>query len=105
MVDSLAVESDLKEIEGIGLLKVQTSFGKEKILRRARGRMLNKDIAVSGYEIHHGITSHLNGQKALFKLKDSSGKSYSDGAVSNDGRVWGVICTGSLTSRGFAILS
>ncbi len=101
MVDPLAVESDLKEIEGIGLLKVQTSFGKEKILRRARGRLLNKDIKVSGYEIHHGVTRHLNGQKALFKLKDSSGKSYSDGVVSSDGRVWGSYLHGVFDQPGF----
>lgn len=101
MVDPLAVESDFKEIEGIGLLKVQTSFGKEKILRRARGSLLNKDTEVSGYEIHHGITSNLNGQKALFKLKDSSGKSYSDGAVSNDGRVWGSYLHGVFDQPGF----
>lgn len=101
MVDPLSVESDLKEIEGIGLLKAQTSFGKEKILRRARGRLLNKDIEVSGYEIHHGITSRLNGQKALFRLKDSSGKSYSDGAVSNDGRVWGSYLHGVFDQPGF----
>src|SRR3989338_5603171 len=101
MVDPLAVESDLKEIEGIGLLKVETSFGKEKILRRAHGSLLNKDIEVSGYEIHHGVTCHLNGQKALFKLKDSSGKSYNDGAVSNDGRVWGSYLHGVFDGPGF----
>ena len=101
MVDPLAVESDLKEIVGIGLLKVQTSFGKEKILRRARGRLLNKDIEVSGYEIHHGITSYLNGQKALFKLNDSFGKSYHDGAVSGDGRVLGSYLHGVFDQPGF----
>ena len=101
MVDPLAVESDLKEIEGIGLLKVQTFFDKEKILRRAHGSLLNKDVEVSGYEIHHGITSHLNGQKAFFKLKDQSGKSYHDGAVSSDGRVWGSYLHGVFDQPGF----
>ena len=101
MVDPLGVESDLREIQGIGLLKVETSFGKEKILRRVKGRMLKKNIPVRGYEIHHGITSHLNGQKALFELTDISGKSYSDGAVSNDGRVYGSYLHGVFDEPGF----
>ena len=89
IVDPLGVESDLREIRGIGLLKVKTSFGKEKILRRVSGRMFKKNIRVSGYEIHHGLTSHLNGQKALFEVTDISGKRDRDGAVSNDGLVYG----------------
>ena len=89
IVDPLGVESDLREIRGIGLLKVETSFGKEKILRRVKGRMLRKNIRVRGYEIHHGLTNRLNGQKALFELTDISGKIRGDGAVSNDGRVYG----------------
>ena len=101
IVDPLGVESDLKEIEGIGLLKVRTSFGKEKILRRVSGRMLENNIRVSGYEIHHGITSHLNGQKALFALTDISGKSYSDGAVSNDGLAYGSYLHGVFDEPGF----
>jgi len=101
IADPLGVESDLREIRGIGLLKVETFFGKEKILRRVRGRMLKKNIRVSGYEIHHGVTRHLNGQKALFEVRDISGKSYSDGAVANDGRVYGSYLHGVFDQPGF----
>ncbi|MDO8749065.1 MAG: cobyric acid synthase [Candidatus Omnitrophota bacterium] len=101
IVDPLGVESDLREIRGIGLLKVETSFGKEKILRRVKGRMLRKNIRVRGYEIHHGLTNRLNGQKALFEVTDISGKSYNDGAVSNDGRVYGSYLHGVFDQPGF----
>ena len=101
IVDPLGVESDLREIQGVGLLKVETSFGKEKILRRVKGRMLRKNIRVRGYEIHHGLTNRLNGQKALFELTDISGKSYNDGAVSNDGRVYGSYLHGVFDEPGF----
>src|SRR3989338_3657692 len=101
IADPLGVESDLREIRGIGLLKVETFFEKEKILRRVRGRMLKKNIQVSGYEIHHGVTRHLNGQKALFEVRDISGKSYSDRAVAGDGRVYGSYLHGVFDQPGF----
>ena len=101
IADPLGVESDLREIRGIGLLKVETFFGKEKILRRVRGRMLKKNIQVSGYEIHHGVTRHLNGQKPLFELVGPTGKSYKDGAVSNDNRAYGSYLHGVFDQPGF----
>jgi adenosylcobyric acid synthase len=51
----------LKEIEGLGLLPVVTTFGEEKTTRRREGRAIHPLLAsdafrVEGYEIHFGET-------------------------------------------------
>jgi adenosylcobyric acid synthase len=54
--DPNGVEGPVAEVEGLGLLDVETTFGAEKVLRLPRGEGLG--VPVSGYEIHHGrITS------------------------------------------------
>jgi adenosylcobyric acid synthase len=49
------VESGRGQVEGLGWLDVETVFGAEKVTRQRRGRAL--DQRVTGYEIHHGITT------------------------------------------------
>ena len=105
IVDPLGVESDLREIQGIGLLKVRTCFGKEKILRRVKGRMSRKNIRVSGYEIHHGLTNRLNGQRRSLSLRIFQVKATATGQCQTMAGSTAVICTGCLMSRVFVILS
>lgn len=53
--DPEAVEGPVAEVEGLGLLDVQTTFAAEKALRLPVGTGLG--VAASGYEIHHGRIS------------------------------------------------
>ena len=57
------VESEEREVPGLGLLPVETDFGEEKILTRPEGHALQFGGAeVSGYEIRHGRVRRLGGE-------------------------------------------
>ena len=60
--DPHSVESDAGSVEGLGLLEMETALQKEKCLRQVSGFFVDRDVAVSGYEIHMGqsyvITSY-----------------------------------------------
>lgn len=73
--DPHEIESGHKEIEGIGLLDIETKFGKEKVTCRVEaelvrsyelGVMSSEDMKLKGYEIHMGESK---GNIGLFKLK------------------------------------
>lgn len=60
------IESGEAEVEGLGLLPIETVFEAEKVLGRPEGRAVGfGGAAVSGYEIHHGRT-HRTGGESLF---------------------------------------
>lgn len=50
--DPEGVEGPLAEVDGLGLLDAETTFGPEKVLRLTAGRGFG--APASGYEIHHG---------------------------------------------------
>jgi adenosylcobyric acid synthase len=50
--DPFSVEGVVREVEGLGLLDVATTFAASKVLRLPHGAGLG--VAASGYEIHHG---------------------------------------------------
>jgi adenosylcobyric acid synthase len=53
--DPNCVEGSVAEVDGLGLLDVETTFEPEKVLRLPRGQGLG--VPASGYEIHHGRTN------------------------------------------------
>lgn len=82
--DPHSVESDAGSVEGLGLLEMETALQKEKCLRQVSGFFVDRDVAVSGYEIHMGQSYGPALVRPLFKLADEY-----DGAVSVDGQVAG----------------
>ncbi len=85
------VESGRGRVEGLGWLEVETVFGPEKLTRQRRGRALGQ--RVSGYEIHHGITSR-NGAQAWARLDDVYGdEAEGAGGIAGDGAGGGVVGT------------
>jgi adenosylcobyric acid synthase len=50
--DPFSVEGAVPEVEGLGLLDVETTFAASKVLRLPHGAGLG--VPASGYEIHHG---------------------------------------------------
>ncbi len=56
LIDPLGVESDIKEQDAIGLLKVDTIFEKERVYNKASGRIIPLDIEIEGCENHFGMS-------------------------------------------------
>ncbi len=87
--------------DGLGLLDLETEYRSPKITRRSTGRILARPAAlpgcegtqVSGYEIHTGRVR--NGGRPFLELEDGS----TDGAVSDDGLVFGTHLHGLFDNR------
>ncbi|MCG4455218.1 cobyric acid synthase [Pseudomonas sp. MMS21-TM103] len=71
--------------QGLGLLDFATVLQPEKQLRNVQGRLCLEGAAVSGYEIHAGVSSGPALEAAAVQLDDGRG----DGALSADGQVLG----------------
>ena len=94
-------ESDKDEVFGFGLLPVTTSFEKKKILTQVEAREIASGLEVKGYEIHHGRTRIQKEGKPVFLIRGKGGKMHSDGALSEDGRIWGTYMHGVFDSDSF----
>lgn len=55
IIDVKRVESNIRQIEGMGYIDMVTVFSPEKITRQVRVKERGSGLAVSGYEIHHGV--------------------------------------------------
>lgn len=71
--DPLKTESDYTELTGLGLLRTETTFGREKFTRQVTVDAVNFNFLGSniraenlvGYEIHSGFTTNLDGGKII----------------------------------------
>lgn len=99
--DPHMVESKRGRVKGLGLLPLNTTMAKEKVLRRVEGTALGSRRKIIGYEIHMGKTlpTDLNKLKPFLKLHEP-GKSgtWQDGWVSESGRVMGTYVHGLFDS-------
>lgn len=85
--DPLRTESDLEEIEGLGILPMDTEFALDKHTVQSQGRIISKELflnrckdpEIKGYEIHMG-RSFTEGN-SLFEI-EAHGEIYGDGLVS-----------------------
>ena len=97
--DPHGVESSQNTATGLGLLDIETTLCTEKQTHLSRGNFKAAATAagfvdgglVSGYEIHMGETMLGSQASPLLKLSLRSGMAVAleDGAISEDGRVWG----------------
>lgn len=100
------VEGEMQEMDGLGLLPLQTTFVGNKATHRASGMIVGgngwledlRDSAVEGYEIHMGRT--VGGENWLC-LEERSGRTTTvlDGASSDDGKVWGCYLHGLFDNK------
>jgi adenosylcobyric acid synthase len=88
MTDPYRIETSRNEIEGIGLIDIDTVLNPEKTLQRKDGIHLPSGQTVTGYEIHHGISE--GGESPVLSFNDGS----VCGSSSYDGRVWGAYLHG-----------
>ncbi|MGG2469288.1 cobyric acid synthase [Paraclostridium bifermentans] len=110
LYDPEGIEGSIKEIDGIGLLDIETKFEKEKVTTQVEA-IINKDlngylnslsdISVKGYEIHMGETD-IKGKSLLTitkKLEDNV--SYQEGCINEEGNVVGTYIHGIFDDASF----
>jgi adenosylcobyric acid synthase len=81
--DPYGIEGTPGSCAGLGYLDYTTTLQQHKQLRNVQGKLAQSNHAVSGYEIHAGI-SEGQGLNHPFAQLDNG---CSDGAVSNDGQI------------------
>jgi adenosylcobyric acid synthase len=84
IADPHALEGDAGTAQGFGWLDFDTVLEPEKQLLRVEGSLLSNGAAVSGYEIHCGISRGAALENPALDLGD-----HRDGAVSHDGNIIG----------------
>lgn len=105
LLDPDLVESDMPELAGMNLFPMETTFAKDKTTERVYGTVTGcfgkatQGAAVEGYEIHMGRTEFLESVRQPFLIRPSrlaeERESYHpDGAMSDDGRIWGTYVHG-----------
>ncbi|MFO7987611.1 MAG: hypothetical protein R6U38_17245, partial [Desulfatiglandaceae bacterium] len=101
--DPLGVESKRSRVEGLGILPVQTTLEKDKVVRRVTGRSLLNNQRVAGYEIHMGRTvqTHEQGSPFLELHQPGRRRRWPDGWTVRDGRAAGAYLHGILDTPGF----
>jgi adenosylcobyric acid synthase len=108
--DPHATESAIDQINGLGLLDVETVFEMEKTTTQVEAvthgfkadlESLNGQM-VKGYEIHMGQTKRLSG-KPLTRISSRLGQAVDveDGAISEDGKIFGTYIHGIFDTQSF----
>ncbi|MFI8373291.1 cobyric acid synthase [Pseudomonas helleri] len=92
--DPLGLEGPAGSSDGLGLLAFSTELAAEKQLRNVRGHLTLENAAVSGYEIHAGVTTGAALERPAVHLQDGR----CDGAQSADGQVLGTYLHGLFES-------
>ena len=84
IADPNGVEGAPETIAGLGLLAIDTVLDHNKTVRQTQAKLAQHDIAVSGYEIHMGVSRGADCQRPFLHVGGAG-----EGAVSADGRVCG----------------
>jgi adenosylcobyric acid synthase len=100
--DPRGIESPERELEGIGLLDVVTSFARKKILIQVVGSHRESGCPVEGYQVHMGRTRVGGGVLPLLDVQKPDGSlRWAEGAVSSEGRVFGTYVHGLFDTSEF----
>ncbi len=88
--DPGGLESAPGESAGLGLLDMETTIAPAKNLKQSKGKLTLENAAVSGYQIHMGVTTGAALARPAVMLDGGGG----DGAVTADGQVLGTYLHG-----------
>lgn len=92
--DPLGLEGPAGSSAGLGLLALTTELAADKQLRNVSGQLSLENAAVTGYEIHAGVSQGPALQRPAVRLSDGR----DDGALSADGQVLGTYLHGVFES-------
>jgi adenosylcobyric acid synthase len=112
--DKHFIESNMNEIDGMGLLNITTNIEKEKNMKQVEARINldrgifegTKGLNVKGYEIHMGTTEIINGCLPLSVVLNGNRAADTeqyDGACSIDGCVAGTYIHGIFDNSSFSL--
>ena len=93
--DPHQIESTAGQIQGLGYLNLTTVIDKDKRLTRVQGVHKISKFRISGYEIHHGISTEPG--RPLFIFDDNS----VCGTADETGEIWGCYLHGVFDSDDF----
>jgi adenosylcobyric acid synthase len=101
LFDPYCVESECKEIDGIGLLNIETTFQKEKVTAQVNAEPIHTfptSQVLKGYEIHMGVSS---GDIGLFRIERQGRfcENVIDGSI--NGNCWGTYIHGIFENDSF----
>ncbi|MEP7454811.1 cobyric acid synthase [Phyllobacterium sp. SB3] len=94
--DPQGIEGNVRRIEGLGYLDIDTIMEPEKTVRNVQAHSLQFDLPLNGYEIHLGRT---DGPDCIRPAVNING--VADGAISADGKVFGTYMHGLFNTDGF----
>jgi adenosylcobyric acid synthase len=103
ILDPQGMESEKKEVDGLGLLNVVTEFALEKSTSQVRARVIadtgllagTKGQELNGYEIHMGQTRSEEKTNAFQIIETPQGKAdYTDGVLNAQGMILGTYMHG-----------
>lgn len=112
IIDPYGVEGSRREIYGLGLLNMETTFEKEKVTTQVEG-VLENDLPgylcassgakVKGYEIHMGVSKKVGPCRPLLTIKEQLGEvvSYQEGCINEEGNVMGTYMHGIFDELSF----
>jgi adenosylcobyric acid synthase len=96
VADRLGLEGQAGTAPGLGLLSVETTLDRTKVLRETTARDRRSETEIRGYEIHMGRTDGPDRARPFLLLDGRP-----EGAVSADGRVEGCYIHGLFASDDF----
>jgi adenosylcobyric acid synthase len=100
--DPRGIESPERELEGVGLLDVVTSFARKKVLIQVVGSHRESGCPIEGYQVHMGRTRTGSGVIPLLDVqKPDHSMKWAEGASSADGRVFGTYVHGLFDAPAF----
>ena len=94
LFDPHKTESNIAKIDGLSLLDFSTELKENKQLRNVSGTLTMDNAAISGYEIHTGVSTGAALEKPAVTLSDGM----TDGAISDDNQVMGTYLHGLFES-------
>lgn len=106
--DPYGVEGEKREVEGLGLLDVDTVFNMTKVTTRVKGHIIRDEESIFekkdiyGYEIHMGNCTYGENAAPFIKIaKEGTEDLREDGAISKDGKIIGTYVHGIFDSVSF----
>lgn len=94
--DPDGIEGEVREIEGLGLLDIETVMRQEKTVRNVRAHSIVYNEPLDGYEIHLGRTTGPDCDRPVVTINGMG-----DGASSPDRKVFGCYLHGLFNAAGF----